>query len=249
MGAADMRTKRTIGALLALLAVGLAFAATAQAASEADLGWKVNGKALGEAETEAITGQAEGAQSFKVLVATFECSKLEFVSAKLVGAGLLSPGKGEGRISYSGCALVGFPECEINGKRGGGFLTKPLAMTTAYLTKSAAEKEEIASGENGFLLAPKEGTTFATFIVGGGDCLVGEKEVVIAGTGVIVKLLKGSKETTYNEEAQTHLFQTTELKAYFVNELRKTVEHKAEMSYSGKMNLSVATGSTYNLTT
>jgi hypothetical protein len=244
-----MRTKRTITAIFALLTVGLAFAAAAQAASEADLGWKVNGKALGEAETSAITGQGEGSQSFKVLLTTFECTKAEFLSAKLIGAGLFSPGKGEGKISYRGCGVAGFPSCKINGELGGGFITKPLVMTDAYLTKSAAEKEEIASGANGFVLAPKEGTTFATFVVGGASCPISEGEIPIGGTGVIVKLLKGSKETTYNEEIQTHLFQTTELTSYFENEVGKTVEHKAEMKYSGKLNVSVATGSTYNLKT
>ncbi|HTA32450.1 MAG TPA: hypothetical protein VK721_03415 [Solirubrobacteraceae bacterium] len=247
-----MRTKQAIAALLTLMAIGLAFAANAMAASEADVGWRVNGKALGEAETEAITGQAEGNQAFKLLAGTFECTKLELVSSKLIGAGPLSPASGEGRISYSGCGVVGFAECTINGKLGGGFLTKPLVITTAYLTKSAAEKEELAAGANGFLLAPKEGTTFATFTIGGSRCLLGEKEIVFGGTGVIFKMIKGPTESVYNEELQKHLFQTTELKAYFVNTLKSTVEHTGvEMNakYTGKLDASVATGSSYNFKT
>lgn len=247
-----MRTKQAIAALLTLTAIGLAFAATAMATSEADVGWRVNGKMLGEAETQTVTGQAEGNQVFKLLAGTFECTKAELISAKLIGAGPFSPAGGEGRISYSGCGIVGFPECAINGKVGGGFLTKPLVLTTAYLTKAAAEKEELAAGANGFLLAPKEGTTFATFTLGGIRCLLGEKEIVFGGTGVIFKMIKSAGESSYNEELQTHLFQATELKSYWVNTLKATVEHTGvEMNakYTGKLNVSVPAGSTYNLKT
>ncbi len=73
------------------------------------------------------------------------------------------------------------------------------------------------------------------------------------GGGFLTKpLVKGSTESVYNEELQKHVFQATELKSYFVNTLKSTVEHTGvEMNakYTGKLDASVATGSSYNLKT
>lgn len=243
---------RTVGALVALLALGLACAAGAQAASTNDLGWKVNGKALGEGETSPLTAAAEATQVFKQgILFRIECSKLEFLSGKLVGAKSLAPGKGEGRIAYSGCVLV-TTECKVSG------VTKPLVMTNAYLTKAAAEKEEIAPGLNGILLAPKEGEAFVEFVVSRpmfGSCPFETPTTFTFKGSVIAKVLKGSKETTYNEETQAHTIEATALKAYFENETEKTVEHAGvglkfagtEATWSGKAAVSVAAGSKYNL--
>ncbi len=246
------RGRRTIGALCVLLALGLACAAGAQATSTNDLGWKVNGKALGEGETTPITAVAENTQVFKQgILFRIECSKLELLSSKLVGVKSPAPGKAEGRIAYSGCVLV-TTECKVSG------VTKPLVMTNAYLTKAAAEKEEIAPGPNGLLLAPKEGEVFIEFVVSRGmtgSCPF-EKPVTFTFSGsTIERVFKGSKETTYNEEAQTHSIEGTALKAYFENEGGTTVEHPgvglkqagAEATWSGKAGVSVTAGSKFNL--
>jgi hypothetical protein len=250
--ALDTKVKRTVGVLLALLALGLASAATAQAASTDNLGWKVNGKALGESETATITAQAEGTQVFKgnptVLI---ECSKLELQGGKLVGSKSPAPGKAEGKIAYSGCVLQPY-ECIVTG------VSKPLVATNVYLTKAAAEKEEIAAGLNGMLLAPKEGEVFVEFVVSkpkSGFCPP-EKPITLPFTGnVLARVAKGSKETVYNEEAQTHVIEGSTQKTYFENEGGKTVEHSGvglktgamEASWSGKVGLSVAAGSKFNL--
>jgi hypothetical protein len=173
------------------------------------------------------------------------------VSAKLVGEKSGAPGKAEGRIAYSGCVLV-FTECKITA------ISKPLVMTTAYVTKAAAEKEEIASGLNGLLLAPKEGEVFIEFIASRptlGQCPFETPTALTFKGSVIAKLLKGSTETVYNEEVRTHPIEATTLKAYFENEGEKTVEHtgaglkfgETEGIWSGKSSVSVATGSKYNL--
>jgi hypothetical protein len=246
------QASRTIGALLALMALGLASAAGAQAASTDNLGWKVNGKALGEGETAAITGQAEGTQVFKEGIAFHvECSKLELASAKLVGAKSPAPGKGEWVIAYSGCVLP-TTECKVSG------ISKLLVATNAYLTKAAAEKEEIVSGSNGLLLTPKEGGVFVEFAVTPprvGLCPFEERTAFSFKGSVIARLLMSSKETTYNEEVQTHLIEATTLKSYFENEGGKTVEHSGvglkleeeEAIWSGRANVSAAVGSKYNL--
>ena len=248
---ARMTTKGTIAVFLALLALGLASAAGAQAASTDNLGWKVNGKVLGEGETAAITAQAEGTQVFKWgTVFHIECSKLELANAKLLGAKSPAPGKGEWVIAYSGCVLL-TTECKISG------ISKTLVTTNAYLTKAAAEKEEIASGSNGLLLTPKEGEVFIEFVVTPSliGCPFEERTVFSFKGSVIARLLRSSKETTYNEEAQTHLLEATTLKSYFENEAGKTVEHSGaglkigedEASWSGRASVSVAVGSKYNL--
>ena len=246
-------TKRAAGVLLALLALGLASAAGAQAESTNDLGWKLNGKALGEGETTPITAQAENTQVFKEgPLLRIECTKLELVSSKLLGAKSGAPGKGEGRIAYSGCVLPS-TECKISG------ISKPLSVTTAYATKAAAEKEEIVAGLNGLVLAPKEGEVFIEFIASrpmlGRLCPFEEPTALTFKGSVFVKVIKGSAETTYNEEAQKHLIEATALKAYFENEGGKTVKHsgvglrfgETEATWSGKASVSVATGSKYNL--
>src|ERR1700733_6061312 len=247
-----VRTKRMGGVLLVLMGLSLAFTAVAQATSTNSLRWNVNGAALGEGETATITAQAEGTQVFKgnptVLI---ECSKLELLGGKLVGSKSLVPGKAEGRISYSGCVLQPYA-CIVTG------VSKPLVATNAYLTKAAAEKEEIAAGLNGMLLAPKEGEVFVEFVVSkpkSGFCPP-EKPITLPFTGnVLARVAKGSKETVYNEEVQTHVIEGSTQKTYFENEGGKTVEHSGvglktgamEASWSGKVGLSVAAGSKFNL--
>jgi hypothetical protein len=249
---ARMTVRATIGALLALTALGLASAVGAQAASTDNLGWKANGKALVEGETAAITARAEDTQVFKEGIALrFECSKLELAYSKLVGAKSPAPGKGEWVIVYSGCVLP-TTECKVSG------ISRELVTTNAYLTKAAAEKEEMASGSNGLLLAPKTGEAFVEFVVTpplAGLCPFDERTTFSFKGSVIAALLQSSKETTYNEELQTHLIEATTLKSYFENEGGKTVEHTgaglklagAEASWSGRASVSVAVGSKYNL--
>ncbi len=238
--------------LLVLMGLSLASAAVAQATSTNSLRWNVNGIALGEGETATITAQAEGTQVFKgnplVLI---ECSKLELLGGKLVGSKSPAPGKAEGRIAYSGCVLQPYA-CIVSG------VSKPLVATNTYLTKAAAEKEEIAAGLNGILLAPKEGEVFVEFVVSkpkSGVCPV-EKPISLPFTGnVVVRVVKGSKETVYNEEVQTHVIEGSTLKTYFENEGGKTIEHSGvglktgamEASWSGKAGVSVAAGSRYRL--
>jgi hypothetical protein len=242
-----------VGVLLVLMALGLASAAGAQAESTNDLGWKLNGKALGEAETTPITALAEGVQVFKEgILLKIECSRLELLSAKLVGGKSSAPGKGEGRIAYSGCVIPPY-ECKVSG------ISKPLVATTAYVTKAAAEKEELAAGLNGLVLAPKEGEVFVELVASRpmlGRLCPFEEPITFAFKGsVLAKVLKGSGETTYNEEGQKHLIEATALKAYFENEGGKAVEHsgvglklgETEATWSGKANMSVAAGSKYNL--
>ncbi len=246
------RTKRTGGVLLVLLVLSLASAASAQAISTNDLRWNVNGTALGEGETASITAQAESTQAFKgnptILI---ECSKLELSGGKLVGSKAPAPGKAEGKIAYSGCVLQPY-ECIVSG------VSKPLVATNAYLTKAAAEKEEIAAGLNGMLLAPKEGEVFVEFVVSkpkSGFCPP-EKPITFSFTGnVVARIAKGSKETVYNEETQTHVIEGSTQKTYFENEGGKTVEHSGvglktgsmEASWSGKVGVSVVAGSKYRL--
>jgi hypothetical protein len=51
-----MTSKRVLGAVVAVVALGLVFATVALAKSEGNLGWRVNGKALVEGETASVTG-------------------------------------------------------------------------------------------------------------------------------------------------------------------------------------------------
>lgn len=251
-----MTAKRIVGGCLAALTLMLVFAAGASAASENNLAWRVNGKLLGEGESAAITAKTEGIQEFKFSLAeVVGCGEVSLQSgANLLGAKLPASGKGEAKITFAKCEFVaGITHCEI---RNGGFVTTALSMTTAYLSKTAAEKESIESSASGILLKPKSGEEVGKFTVSSSKPGCPE-EATFAITGSFLEsMLKVSGETVFNEELQTHSFRSSGQTHYFENEGGKTVEHTGvalkiggEATLLGTIRISVASGSKYNLAT
>ena len=253
-----MTRKRILGALVAMVALGLVFATGALAKSEGNLGWKVNGRALVEGETMTVTGEG-GTQTLKATIdidvpIELECTSASLSSMKLVGTNAPTPGSVEGRIGFSGCEVATVDsQCQV---AGGGFVTKALVGTDVYLSKAAAENEELVQGADGIVFKPKEGEVFASFVIGGSRCFTPESTVEITGTGLIDKFVKASGETTFNEEAQTHELEATSLHAYFENRRGSTVEHSvtfkffgAEATLTGSTSMSVKSSSKYNLET
>jgi hypothetical protein len=173
---------------------------------------------------------------------------------KLIGTNAPTPGSAEGRIAFSGCEVATVDsQCEV---AGDGFVTKALVGTGVYLSKAAAEGEELASGADGLVFKPKEGEVFASFVIGGSRCFTRESTVEITGTGLIYKFVKATGETTFDEEAQTHELEATSQHSYFENRRGSTVEHSttfkffgAEATLTGSTSMSVKSGSKYNLAT
>jgi hypothetical protein len=252
-----MTCKRILAAFVTVVALGLAFATGALAKSEGNLGWKLNGRALVEGETTNVTG--EGAtQLLKAselgVPIELECSSASFSSMKLIGTNAPTPGSGEGKIAFGGCQVAtADSRCEV---AGGDVITKTLVSTDVYLSKAAAEGEELAQGADGIVYKPKEGEVFASFVIGGSRCFTRESTVEVTGTGVIGKFVKASGETTFDEEAQTHEIEATSLHAYFENRRGTTVERSATLKFfgneatlTGSASMSVKSGSAYSLET
>ena len=249
--------KKPTGWLILILLVGLVAAATAYALSTNNVRWKVNGSALASGQSHSVTSSAMLSQTMKAGGIEITCSNLTgSVGMALLGSNSPNPGTAEGKLTYSGCTVLKFEKCKINGSRPGGFETKPLSIELVYLTKAGAEKEEIANGINAMLVKPKEGTTVAELALSPtNECPT--SSVTIAGeagkTGILFKAL----ETTANEELETHEIEAPEtaLKTYFTNAGGSTEEHSGEgikansngATYSGRIRVSVGSGNKYNL--
>ncbi len=250
--------KKPTGWLILIAIIGLIAAATAYALSTNNVRWKVNGAALTSGQTRSVTSSAMLSQTMRSAGVEIQCSGLTgSVGMALDGSNSPNPGTGEGKLIYSGCSVLKFEKCKINGSRPGGFETKPLAIELVYLTKAGAEKEEIANGINAMLVKPKEGTTLAELTLSPSSECPGSTSLTIGGeagkTGILFKAL----EATANEELEIHEIEAPEttLKNYFTNNGGSTEEHpnvgiKANSNaatYQGRIKVSVGSGNKYNL--
>ena len=250
--------KKPTGWLILIMIVGLIAAATAYALSTNNVRWKVNGSALASGQTRSVTSSAVLSQTLKSSGIEVRCTGVAgSVGMALQGSNSPNAGTAEGKLTYSGCTVLGFEKCKINGSRPGSFETEPLTIELVYLTKAGAEKEEIANGINAMLVKPKEGTKLAEFTASPESECPGTSPVTIDGapgkTGILFKAL----ETTANEELETHEIEgpSTALKTYFTNTGGKTEEHTGEgieagggaATYTGRVRVSVGSGNKYNL--
>ena len=251
--------KKPTSWLILVLLVGLIAAATAYALSTNNVRWKVNGAALTSGQTRSVTSSAMLSQTMKSGGIEIQCSNLTgSVGMALLGSNSPNPGTAEGKLTYSGCTVLKFEKCKINGARPGSFETKPLLIELVYLSRAGAEEEKIANGINAMLVKPKEGTTVAEFSLSPtSECPSGTSTVTIGGeagkTGILFKAL----ETTANEELETHEIEAPEtaIKNYFTNTGGSTEEHTGEgikansnaATYQGRVRVSVGSGNKYNL--
>lgn len=252
--------KKPTGWLILIVLVGLIAAATAYAISNNNTRWKVNGSALSAGQTRSVTSSAMANQTLKSAGVEIQCMGLTgSVGMALLGSNSPNAGTAEGKLTYSGCTVLKFEKCKINGSRPGGFETKPLAIELVFLTKAGAEKEEIANGINAMLVKPKEGTTMAELTLSPASECPGSSPVTISGTAGKTGILFKALEATANEELETHEIEgpTTALTNYFTNTGGKTEEHTGEgieangnaATYAGRVRISVGSGNKYNLVT
>jgi hypothetical protein len=250
--------KRTGTWLTLFLAIGLIAAATAYALSTNNPRWKVNGAALGSGGTHSVGASASGTQFLKASGLEIQCTGLSASAGfALAGSNAPNPGTAEGKITYSGCSVIGSEKCKINGAHPGSFETKGLAIELVYLTKTGAEKEEIATSTSAILVKPKEGTTVAELNLSpAGECPV-SGVVTVSGKAGKTGILFNALAATANEELETHEIEapTTALTTYFTNTGANTEEHTSEgieakgapANYVGRIKVTVGSGSKYNL--
>lgn len=192
----------------ALLAATVAESALA---AEGNPFFGVEGAAL--TGTEAVEASATSNQVLKGTGLTIECKKV----AANAGSQLLTEGLNEETLKYTECAVPGKAACEVRSVKGsekapvGTIETEALKSRLEWLTKAAAEEENVSATGTLFEPATGEAGLFVELELAGCGLLNGKHKV----SG---EVLVENEASAAEAEAHTLTAPTTALKHYWRNE-------------------------------